>query len=556
MNWLKSNSLKHQYKIFYKIFSLLSFLLFFVAFCDSLALAKANVPEKLIYALPRLRLAYDHHGLITANSGKVHGHLEYESAALIDYNHDPLVIIDGATENEIGALVKNKTDGKYLFSLGLYNFLEIGIDIPFTFYQSGEQKAYTFAAVPNLKAVGLGDWGFFAKAQILEQEKHFFDVSVNLHTIIPFGTAFLFLGEESYVFTPEIASSANMNGFKLALNLGFSTRGNDLALYQLKLSEQWLYRFGLGYDWYQDGKGSPFELDAEVFGNISASHPFNKTNEQPLEADIAFKYWLSNELQFLIGGGLGIVSGYGSPDYRIFGGFRWIHRNEDPDNDGVKGKDDLCSLEPEDIDQFKDEDGCPDPDNDRDGILDIDDKCPNEAENKNGIEDEDGCPEKDSDKDGILDPKDQCPNDPETMNDYQDTDGCPDQKVEGPKAILTSNKIEILEPVFFEHDSDIIYNQSYPLLDQIVVILNQHHEIALLEIQGHTDSSGDASYNLDLSQRRAKSVVNYLVASGINESRLKATGFGEANPIDNNDTNEGKAKNRRVEFHILQKSEQ
>ena len=88
-----------------------------------------------------------------------------------------------------------------------------------------------------------------------------------------------------------------------------------------------------------------------------------------------------------------------------------------------------CPDEPEDFDGFKDEDGCPDPDNDNDGIPDVDDRCPNVPEDRDGDHDEDGCPEGgdgDRDGDGIPDSNDKCPDDPEDRDGFQDEDGCPD----------------------------------------------------------------------------------------------------------------------------------
>ena len=94
----------------------------------------------------------------------------------------------------------------------------------------------------------------------------------------------------------------------------------------------------------------------------------------------------------------------------------------DKDGDGIPNTLDACREEPEDIDGFEDEDGCPDPDNDDDGIPDIVDQCPNEPEDIDGFEDEDGCPDPDNDGDGVLDADDQCPH--ELENDDV-LDGCP-----------------------------------------------------------------------------------------------------------------------------------
>ncbi len=99
---------------------------------------------------------------------------------------------------------------------------------------------------------------------------------------------------------------------------------------------------------------------------------------------------------------------------------------QDADKDGIKDDMDRCPKDPEDIDGFEDEDGCPDKDNDNDGVSDIHDKCPNEQEDKDGFEENDGCPEDDNDKDGIPDAQDKCPSIAEDFDGIDDKDGCPD----------------------------------------------------------------------------------------------------------------------------------
>lgn len=98
----------------------------------------------------------------------------------------------------------------------------------------------------------------------------------------------------------------------------------------------------------------------------------------------------------------------------------------DRDNDGVPDYDDECLITAEDLDDFQDEDGCPEHDNDRDGVPDDRDKCPDEPEDSDGFADTDGCPDNDNDNDGQPDIADRCPNDPEDIDGYHDSDGCPD----------------------------------------------------------------------------------------------------------------------------------
>ena len=230
----------------------------------------------------------------------------------------------------------------------------------------------------------------------------------------------------------------------------------------------------------------------------------------------------------------------GCPDEaEDFDGFRDEDGCPEPDNDldGVLDAVDSCPLDAEDIDGYRDEDGCPDPDNDRDGVLDADDGCPDEAEDIDGFQDEDGCPDPDNDGDGVLDADDKCPNTPAGV--VVSADGCP---------LVAEIKAEIvLEGVSFALNSADLTSSSYEVLDKVVESLVAYPAV-WVEIQGHTDSTGSASYNLDISSRRAASVMNYLVGKGIAPNRLNAVGYGEDLPIASNTEAKGRATNRRVEL--------
>ena len=101
----------------------------------------------------------------------------------------------------------------------------------------------------------------------------------------------------------------------------------------------------------------------------------------------------------------------------------------------------------------------------------------------------------------------------------------------------------------FETGKDVIKKQSFLILDNVVKVMKENAEYKLV-INGHTDNQGDDAKNLTLSQNRANAVKKYLSDKGVDASRLTATGYGETKPIDTNDTKEGRAKNRRVEFTV------
>ncbi|MCR5423140.1 MAG: OmpA family protein [Bacteroidales bacterium] len=121
--------------------------------------------------------------------------------------------------------------------------------------------------------------------------------------------------------------------------------------------------------------------------------------------------------------------------------------------------------------------------------------------------------------------------------------------------IITSTPLEkgstvILENIFFEFDKSTLLQQSYHELKKLTDILLQYPKMKI-EIGGHTDSRGSAAYNQRLSESRARAVVEYLSSKGIDSSRLKFKGYGTSKPIDTNSTEEGRARNRRVEFTVL-----
>jgi OmpA-OmpF porin, OOP family len=227
------------------------------------------------------------------------------------------------------------------------------------------------------------------------------------------------------------------------------------------------------------------------------------------------------------------------------------HDPFDRDGDGILDSEDECPDEPEDFDGFQDQDGCPDPDNDGDGILDIDDLCPDDPEDFDGFQDQDGCPDPDNDGDGILDVDDKCPNEPEVYNAFEDDDGCPDRGTVG----FEGSKMYVLENIYFEYNSAVIKKQSHSILRTVAQTLLLNPDVALLEIQGHTDERGADEYNLRLSQARAESVRSFLIAEGVPARRLEARGYGERMPLDRSSNQQAWAKNRRVEFVIVKRSD-
>lgn len=210
----------------------------------------------------------------------------------------------------------------------------------------------------------------------------------------------------------------------------------------------------------------------------------------------------------------------------------------DTDGDGVQDKEDKC---PE-VKGLPEYNGCPDTDGD--GIPDNTDKCP-EAK---GLPEFSGCPDTDGDK--VPDHLDLCALEP----GLPENNGCP--KVEEQIEILELDEEEekVLKEAFdnleFETGKAVIQKESFKSLDELVTLLTTKTNYRIY-IAGHTDNVGRKKSNQKLSEDRANAVKEYLLAKGIDKTRIKTEGFGDARPAASNDTPEGRQKNRRVEFRII-----
>ncbi len=219
----------------------------------------------------------------------------------------------------------------------------------------------------------------------------------------------------------------------------------------------------------------------------------------------------------------------------------------DRDDDHTPDPDDRCPAEPGPGERR----GCPRlRDRDADGVFDpgqVDipppggDRCPATPGDPEHI----GCPPPDLDPVGALDATDQCADKPETWNGFQDDDGCPDELPVDLAALVGT-----LRGINFAFMSDRITPSSRPSLDHAATVMRTYPSIRI-EVQGHTDSEGEAAVNEQVSRRRAESVRQYLITAGVPPEQLRAVGLGGARPIADNRSAAGKAKNRRIELILI-----
>ena len=552
-------------------------------------------------------------GFAMSNAGDF-GHLRFGVQLHVDYSNDPLVFERelGDTSTELYSVVSDQLTGNLNVHLGLWERLVISLGIPVHFVLQGEDRpAGVLEGVPEPQGLGAGDLYLNLRARIWGERDDVFQLGAQVTLYAPTGGG-AYRGDNFLSVHPELLLEFHAGAFRILANAGAYFRDEQVFQGDVQIGHE--LTFGLGVavpligDFREPWDGHRLDLHIQAYGDTSFSNFFGR-EETFLEALAGLKFHHTSGFVAGLAGGTGLTRGFGSPDFRLIGTLGWAMPEEGPqvgdrDGDGIMDPDDACPDDPEDFDDFEDEDDCPDPDNDQDGILDVDDECPLEPEDVDQFEDRDGCPDPDNDQDGILDVDDECPLDPEDFDGFEDEDGCPDPDNDqdgvldhddncpmepgpvenqgcpdadrdedgivdrmdncpdepGPpenfgcperqRVRITDDRLEILEKVFFRTNSDEIQSRSFPLLDNVATVLLSHPELTTIRIEGHTDSRGSHAHNMDLSQRRAESVMDYLLRQGVQPERLTARGFGPDQPIESNATRSGRAANRRVEFNL------
>jgi Ca-activated chloride channel family protein len=156
----------------------------------------------------------------------------------------------------------------------------------------------------------------------------------------------------------------------------------------------------------------------------------------------------------------------------------------------------------------------------------------------------------DRDRDGIPDVDDCCPGEPEVWNGHADEDGCPDKG----RIVVHMGRIEILDKIYFETGSATVKPVSAPILDAVAATLRGNPQIELVEVQGHADARGSRRDQERIALARARAVVAYLVARGVDPKRLLVRGYGATRPVDRRSGPDAWSRNRRVEWLILRRA--
>jgi cysteine-rich repeat protein len=556
------------------------------------------------YSAERFQLAMDRRGVLGVEAPTTPGHLKLDVGFWLGYANDPLTVRVGDDNERLGALVSDRIGADLVASIGLGRRFEVGLTAPLILSQSDDLGMLTVASgSPN--SFGLGDVTLTPKVALLDGS---FAVALAAAIGLPTSGGASYFGDGGVTASPALLIGHHAGALRLLANLGYRVRPSA-AMSGLAIDDELFARAGVGY---RAGKA---DVMAELSFATPAAAPLDDYNANHAEARGGLGVDVVPGVRVFAAAGLGLAAGFGTPDWRALGGL-WFGSKEpagelagprDTDGDGIVDPLDKCVTEPETVNQFEDDDGCPDdPDPDHDGMIGEDDACPTEPETKNGFQDKDGCPDAvpDTDGDGLSDPADSCPTKAEDNDGYEDDDGCPDEDNDADTVLDVADRcpteagvvdnggcpdgdrdgdtvvdrldncpdepgtvknfgckdkqlvvfkggtIELLDVVYFKTNKAIIEKRSFKLLRNVAIVINAHPEIKKVTVEGHTDTQGDDAYNKDLSQRRAAAVVEMLVANGVDGSLLEAIGYGEERPIADNRTKKGRAKNRRVEFVV------
>ncbi len=358
--------------------------------------------------IERFKPSMDSQGLILTEAGQGELAGDLNLGFFLHYAYRPLVLRD-PDGNVVEELVGDRLAASFMLSMGMFDWLQVGVEVPASFWQSG-QDFDADGVDQGLASAGLGDIRVSAKLTMLRQADHGVSMALVLPVTLPSGDEGAFLGSDSVTAMPTLALSRSLvdDMLLLAVNVGVWIQGT--AEYaDLEAGHELFYRAGL-----KANLGEFVSLSGEGAGGAKISSiGENLPKETPLEFLVAAQFHTPVDLHFTLGGAVGSLPGWGTPTARGFFGLMWAPRVHDRDDDGINDDDDRCPDEAGPAEN----DGCPWKDSDGDGLTDDRDGCPD----KPGPTENKGCPWGDADSDGLKDNLDECPRQPGPA----DNKGCP-----------------------------------------------------------------------------------------------------------------------------------
>ncbi|MBW2462747.1 MAG: OmpA family protein [Deltaproteobacteria bacterium] len=511
------------------------------------------------------------------------GHDFWAAQAVIDYAASPLLFTAaGATETT--PVVEHQLTLHATLSYSLFDRLLLYGALPMHLLMTGQDVL----GVPGADESTLSDPTLGARVRLIGDPQGPFGLALAADVTFPFAQASLpeqnYSGDQSVNFVPKVLFEFRPTRLRVTANVGMRLREEYTSNAGALVRSELLWRAGVGFEVL--GGDDELEAIVEASGN-HALDSFARDSTTNIEMLLGLKYLAKGGLTAGVAAGPGLSAGWGTPAARVMVSIGFIQPEPEPepepvedpgpvdtDGDGYPDDEDNCPDGAEDLDEFEDEDGCPDPDNDGDGVPDPDDQCPNDAEDLDEFEDEDGCPDPDNDRDEILDADDGCPNDAEDRDGFADADGCPDldNDADGvldeedpcPLAVgtpagggcptshrLEEGQLRLLSGISFAPRGATFVEGTEEVLEEVRATLAANPQIRRVRVDAHTDDRGSDARNLTLSRQRALAVVTWMTEHGLEASRFEAWGCGETRPVAEGTSRQARAQNARIEFHVV-----
>lgn len=518
--------------------------------CLVLASSRADAAEPG-FALDRFEPAERGSSWFALESLDLRGHVRPALGVVGSYQHRPLVVRAG---DDVRAAIVNHVLTAHLGgAVNLWDRLRVAVNLPLVLYTEGQQGTIgTTVLAPPRDAQQIGDVRLGADVRLAGEHDGPVTVALGAQVWLPSGSPASYTGDGVLRAQPRLLAAGVIGPIAYAAKLGVTFRDPEASTFAgSPLGHELVYGAAAGFR-FAGGKGV---VGPELFGATNITDATFKTRTSPLEAILGGHYAIAHGLRAGAGIGTGLVSGYGAPAVRLVGSVEWVMDAPEPpaeaapppppppvdvdtDGDGIPDRLDACM----DVQGKETGDprtnGCAD--RDGDGILDPLDHCPFEAGPPDADPARNGCPPPpppppppDADNDGIPDSADACPQASGKANPDPKKHGCP-------KVLVMGSQIRFFTDLPEDEEA----------MQQIVAILADDPTITQLRIEGHTDNRGDPKANKKASQERADAIAKWLTTHGVDKARVSAVGVGGERPIEANDTEEGRAANRRVELHI------
>ena len=444
----------------------------------------------------------------------------------INHANDPLIYRYGEDDSREDVALLGSVTTADLIGFANLKKLRLGIDLPLHLSASGyELEGYGGRLLGDVRLEG---------KYALTPRKQGLGLSAGLGVSVPTGSGLSYLGASTSTVTATLGAATGED-LVLAANLGATIAPSSVDQLLGELTTGSRLNLALGA---AAKITDPVWVAAELTGQ-RLLRSAGAAGATPLEGIASLRLHPRDHLVATLGMGAGLTRGVGSPDFRVVTGIGWIPQRSqpaapstpavammrytitvtDPEGQPVRAWVNIPDLEQ----QFR---------------LGVDGEYRGTAKS--------GTYEILLDAEGYSRTR-------RVLKGEADGTVIMDVVMRPSRVRVDGGRVHLTERIFFELDSSVIKADSFGLLDELAATLNDHPELRLIEIQGHTDDQGDDAYNLQLSKERAAAVRTYLTSHGeVETSRLVARGYGEQRPLQPNTSAEAQATNRRVEFHILQ----